>query len=319
MTNVLPAAIGSSTHDSLIALTSAVTKEFAEEAESRMAHGADVLSKCSIAFVGLARNCAKPLECQLRRVEAAGKKARDWRAFIYENDSTDDTKQIANDRSSHGDGKVFAVTNTFNRRHRPEEFAGPRTIELAEYRAACQRWVKINCADFDFVAVVDWDAWGGWVGLESSLSYMATDFDVSGMASVSLLEVEVMEFNTKTNETKRGRAWVHYDCWALRLNSYWDDYQAGYGNWKGSWLPPVGSPPIRVCSAFGGLCVYRTQDYLRGIYSGEDCEHVTFHRTMTEATGRGIYLNPTQRTVMRWIATDEQAAHVPDSPDHGVH
>jgi hypothetical protein len=92
-------------------------------------------------------------------------------------------------------------------------------------------------------------------------------------------------------------AWLHYDAWALRLNSFWDDYTADAGGWKHQWLPPVGSPVVRVCSAFGGLAVYRTLDYLAGTYTGEDCEHVTFHASLAGS----MYLDPAMRTIMHWV------------------
>ena len=58
-------------------------------------------------------------------------------------------------------------------------------------------------------------------------------------------------------------------------------------------MPPVGSPPFPMNSAFGGLCVYRTGAYLGGRYSGKnaDCEHVNFHRELADK-GWDLYLNP---------------------------
>jgi hypothetical protein len=95
--------------------------------------------------------------------------------------------------------------------------------------------------------------------------------------------------------------WLHYDAWAYRLNSYWDDYTAGIGGWKHSHIPPVGSPPLAVCSAFGGMALYDTWAYLKGTYSGTDCEHVTFHQTIAERTGMRMYVDPAMRTVMHWL------------------
>jgi hypothetical protein len=63
----------------------------------------------------------------------------------------------------------------------------------------------------------------------------------------------------------------------------------------------VGSPPVHVVSAFGGMCIYDTYAYLKGTYDGADCEHVGFHRTMAERTGLRLYLDPAMRTVMHWM------------------
>jgi hypothetical protein len=105
-----------------------------------------------------------------------------------------------------------------------------------------------------------------------------------------------------------GIGWVHYDAWALRLNSAWDDYTSGMGGWKHQWLPPVGSPPVPVVSAFGGMAIYDTYAYLKGTYSGKDCEHVPFHVTMAEQAKGRLYLDPAMRTVMHWM-TDDGGQH----------
>ena len=103
-------------------------------------------------------------------------------------------------------------------------------------------------------------------------------------------------------ETQLIAAWLHYDCWALRLNSYWDDYTNGLGGWKHQWMPPVGSPPVLVSSAFGGFAIYRNEAYLAGTYDGtRDCEHVPFHKSVAKATGQHLYLCPSMRTVMHWM------------------
>jgi len=54
---------------------------------------------------------------------------------------------------------------------------------------------------------------------------------------------------------------------------------------------PIGAPPMRMNSAFGGLCLYRTDAFLSSRYQGGDCEHVHFHRGMA-AAGYDLYLNP---------------------------
>ena len=290
--------------------------EFAEEHEVRVIHGADVLSNSRVAVVGLARNCGGSLQGNLERVRAGiASKAKDWSLFICENDSTDNTKEVISNFVSSSGGKASAKMCDLGRKHRPNEFAGPRTDELAQYRSECQSWVRDNCQGLDYVIVIDWDAWGGWTldGVMSGFSYVASEPDIYGSASVSLLEHECFSFDATKNVMKKESQWVQYDCWALRLNSYWDDYSRGVGAWKHTWIPPVGSPPVRVKSAFGGFCIYEAADYLRGTYSGQDCEHVTFHRTIETQTGKALYLNPSQRTIMKWIETDADG-----SPDRSV-
>jgi hypothetical protein len=291
--------------------------EFAGEYEVRRVHGATVLENASVAFVGLARNCARHLEGNLFRLSALTSAVDESRVLIVENDSTDNTKQVATSFAAKSGGRATAIVRDLGRQHRPTEMAGTRTNELAEYRAECQEWVRRHCSGFDYTVVVDWDSYGGWVlhGVQTGFSYLATDPGAFAMASVSLLEHPVASYDREKNTIVSGSQWIHYDCWAMRLNSYWDDYGHGIGGWKHNWFPLVGSPPVRMMSAFGGFCIYRTADYLRGTYSGQDCEHVTFHRSIQEATGLGLYLNPSQRMVMQWIEKD--AKQNPDQPVQG--
>jgi hypothetical protein len=48
------------------------------------------------------------------------------------------------------------------------------------------------------------------------------------------------------------------------------------------------------------MAAYKTKDYLAGTYGGSDCEHVVFHKSIAEATGKHMYLDPSMRTVMSW-------------------
>lgn len=290
--------------------------EFEGEFEGRVLHGRDVLENSSVAVVGLARNCGPHLQRSLDRfMETIARTAKSWRLLICENDSEDNTKDIATRFASLSNGKADAIVRDLHRKHRPNEFAGPRTEELAEYREECQNWIRHRCDYCEYVAVIDWDAWGGWTGEETAFSYLSEDVEAYGMASVSLLEHPVPRLEND-GRVVIGTQWMHYDCWALRLNSFWDDYSVGAGGWKHQWLPPVGSPTVRVCSAFGGLCVYKTGDYLRGTYSGQDCEHVTFHRSIHKETGKSLYLNPSQRTIMKWVEQNNESHG--DSTDQPV-
>jgi hypothetical protein len=57
-------------------------------------------------------------------------------------------------------------------------------------------------------------------------------------------------------------------------------------------------------SAFGQLAVYETHYYLLGTYSGTDCEHVTFHRSINEQAYFEFGLNPSSRCVSFWTPKD---------------
>jgi hypothetical protein len=113
--------------------------------------------------------------------------------------------------------------------------------------------------------------------------------DATGMASVSLYQADA-----KTVDGTE-RLWLHYDQWAFRQHGW----QTRFGRWFPTWVPPCGAEPIRVCSAFGGMAVYRSNIFYRCQYAGGDCEHVPFHREMKRFGN--MYLNPASVSAMHWL------------------
>ena len=273
---------------------------FAADYRRMVLRGRQLLAESDVAIVGLARNCARQLEANLDRVRDLGQHAGRWRLHVETNDNEDDTEAVLR-TFCEAHHEASYRSQSLGRGHYGSEFAGRRTQALAEYRTACQEWVRQECRHVDLVVVVDLDSWGGWSpdGVFHAAAALDEMNDAYGMASVSLVQMRATgQKPDGTVEPVLG--WFHYDAWALRLNSYWDDYTHGQGGWKHHWLPPVGSPPVPVCSAFGGMALYRAWEYLQGTYDGSDCEHVPFHRTIAEHGSR-LYLNPAMRTLMHWV------------------
>lgn len=278
---------------------------FGEAFKSRMDEGTRRLSQSRVAFVGLARNCAPQLADNLHRLKQLAGACGSWQLHIEANDCDDDTVQVLADFCKRHPQATFHYQILGHAKF-GAEFAGRRTIAMANHRDACQRWVRSCAADADYVVAIDFDQWGGWshVGLLNGIGWLVELPGAYGMASVSLFQYDF----------GNGPQWAHYDLWALRgvgqAGCYFDTYTAGIGGWGYMWLPPVGSPPVLVSSAFGGLCAYRTDGYLKGTYDGtSDCEHVPFHASIEKATGQHLYLNPSQRCVMSWM--DQPCAATP--------
>ena len=280
---------------------------FAEEFARQVRQGEQKAAVSRVAVVGLARNCDQHLAGNLQRLLQLAESFAGWRLHIETNDNDDGTDQVLADFCAAHRQATF-TSQRLGRGHYSNEFAGRRTIALAEYRSACQRWVSESAADADFVIVIDFDSWGGWshIGVMHGIGSIVATEDAFGMASVSLIQHERIAIGEDRKPSVE-IGWAHYDAWAYRLNEYFDDYTAGLGGWKHSHLPAVGSRPFGVCSAFGGLAIYAAADYLAGTYDGRvDCEHVAFHRTIQERTGRSLYLNPAMRTVMHWMTDGRQ-------------
>lgn len=290
--------------------------EFGKSFERHANEGMERLRQSKVAIVGLARNCAARLAQNLGRLEHITSIAREWCLHIESNDCEDATLDVLHDYCRTYPQATYHY-QVLGRRQYSAEFSGPRTIALAEYRHACQRWVNACASDADYVIVIDWDQWGGWshAGVLNGLGWLMELQGAYGMASVSLLQSHVIA-KPPGEEARIVPQWMHYDAWALRgvgqPDCYWDDYTKGFGGWKHQWLPPVGSEPVAVASAFGGMAIYRTEAFLKGTYDGTaDCEHVPFHQSIARATGQRLYLCPAMRCVMRWL---EDAS---DARQHG--
>ena len=266
--------------------------EFAEEYAQAVRRGREVAASTTVALVAICRNACPFLPQTLRLVEETGSMFREWSAFIYENDSTDETKDVLGEWA---DGQQrHASLNVNGRPHLNGTIEPVRTHALAEYRAACQEFVRHGETP-TFVVVLDTDAWGGWSvdGVATSVAAMFTDRSWYGLASYSWAEVV----------QPSGLLAIHYDAFAARLN-HW---QRRDQNWFHAWHPPVGSLPVEFRSAFGQLAVYRGERFLQGRYSGEDCEHVMFHRSIAAHGGR-FGLNPSSRCVSFWVPDEVKDA-----------
>jgi hypothetical protein len=282
---------------------------FADDFKANFDLGESVWRDSEVAFVGLARNCDSHLEQNLARLAQLAGGCRRWSLHVETNDNIDNTEQVLVNFCRAFPQATF-TSQRLGRRQFSAEFAGPRTQALAEYRTACQRWIRENAGPIDYVVVIDFDAWGGWshAGFLHGVGALQMTADAYGMASVSLIQHPQMAMG-EDKQPKIVNGWLQYDAWALRLNSAFDDYTAGMGGWKHSWLPPVGSPPVPVVSAFGGMAIYDSFAFLKGTYDGSDCEHVTFHKTIAERTGSRLYLDPAMRTVMHWLEQSDGGQH----------
>lgn len=274
-----------------------VDQEYAADYEQRVADGRAIASEQRATVVAIARN-AMPLMANtfdlLCEVQAG---FADCKMFVYENDSTDGTDEALKRAASvlpwlsveHG-----SLGGEDSRGFEPE-----RTIRLAHCRNRCLEWVRERRSDTAFTIVIDVDPEYGFSvdGVFNSVYWLASKRSsgvptpAGGMASYSLIRMP----------QEGGQVGVaHYDAWAARPVCWWRDRKDEIGfTWFSAFLPPVGSPPCPMNSAFGGLAVYWTEAFLSGGYSGEDCEHVPHHRRMAKA-GWQMYLNPGCRYVAVW-------------------
>lgn len=285
----------------------AVSTECAPQFWEMVARGQQVARTLDVTVLGLVRNSMPWIQFNAQRLAHLGESFGTWRAFIYENDSEDGTDDFLRQWAT-DDSRVVVQCEKHGRPQLNAEKTRRRTDALAEYRQRCLDWAKEHApADLTRhrVVVIDFDTWGGWsdVGVMNGLAQLEAMPLVAGLASVSSVEIPLPELPA-------GKLKIHYDSWAFRLN-HWHEHEM---SWFPHWFPPVGSGPVPCNSAFGGMAIYRPEHFFKATYRGGDCEHVTAHRSIYDATGACMGLNPSQRMVMNWIP-----ASVTDGGQHRDH
>lgn len=270
-----------------------VENDYQEQYDKMVAQGRHVAADLDACIVSIGRNATPYLKNTLELVKETQAGFRDCRFFCYENDSDDGTDEIL---------RSFAADNSWaETKHETlgvldqRGFEPERTERLAKCRNICMNWVRKNALQTAWTIVLDLDPHHGFSvdGIFNSIGWLSRLTPVPAIMQPGAMAAYSLWLGTDPN----GNYGVaQYDAWAARLN-WWEDRREKIGmQWFHSLLPPVGSRPFPMNSAFGGLCVYKTAAFLSGGYSGEDCEHVPHHKRMQEA-GWQLYLNPGCRYV----------------------
>jgi hypothetical protein len=273
--------------------------EFVENYHDSVVCGMVVARNSRVVVCGLARQIADVVPLTKQRLEHLATKFLGFEVIVVENDSTDGTADLFRDWDPGFD--VIVDSEKLDRPHLPAQRDAERTTALAEYRQKCVELVQRTRADY--VIVMDYDAWGGFLpeGIMSSLHYLSCDDQFFGLGSVGMAQIPQLRNPDGTHN------WFNYDAWAFRPEWSWRQRPE---MWIHHLVPPFGCPPLKVNSCFGGLAVYNANDFVLGTYSGVlfgsgDCEHVSFHRSISVATGRSMGLNPSSVGVMFWAPTDD--------------
>lgn len=245
----------------------------------------DTLKSMSIAFTGCARNCEGKLLEGIELAERLGRYFKSSQILVYENDSTDRTREVL--ASLAAQGRIQLLTESHLDFHLPF-----RTQRLSYARNKLMREVRRHHPDL--FCVMDLDGING------------SDFSEAGfLSNFSYLPCWDAVFPANTS--------LYYDIWAFRNQ---DLCPADYERRLNTMNPALGSDAIfdlclnqlqkidftklngwlPVDSAFGGMGLYKTSKFQFANYCGtagdyEACEHVSFHRDAVEA-GAKLYINP---------------------------
>lgn len=262
--------------------------------------GEGAAKKMHVTICGMARDLEGILMPTIARINAIGKRFKDFAVVVIENDSTDGTKTFLQGLHKGSPSRYIVRTQDFNW-PRLSGFEAKRVQRYATLRNQYREIVATDVRHTDIVLVVDMDCWGGWSiqGILNGVGWMKRYKAAACMASTSLFQGLHIDGEL---------AFAHYDTWALRIHGWKHEITP----WKTAWLPPPGAPPVKVFSAFGGAALYRPEPFFDCEYRSidGDIEHAGLHRDMI-SRGWDIYLNPAQRSLMQWVP-DAEGQHGDD-------
>jgi hypothetical protein len=254
--------------------------------------GEKYIADKKIVITGICRNVGHCLEKNIAELDSFAKYGPKINYFVYENDSTDDTKNILSKLGSNDRFKFISQDLSL------PQFGSLKSLErtsnLAKHRNQCLEYIKQHHNNTDFVIVVDLDF------NKISINGLLHSFGIFSQNYPFIDAIAGNSFQIKKHESDGQQNIWNYDCWAYRGNWWNDLYQYPEHNmfdpmlWFGLWHPLIGSLPAKVNSAFGGCCIYKTQKYILGKYEGYDCEHVCFHKYLSKNHGLNLFLNPAQ-------------------------
>ena len=254
-----------------------------------MLRGQAVTPKLKAVILGLARNVGHLLATVTKHIAETGRMFADYRTLIFENDSRDDTVAVLQQWHAQDVSRNWFSSQQLQRADwtTTRSASQHRTQDMADYRNMCWERFEACRGDFepDVVLLFDLDIYGwSYEGLVHTLGHWE-EFD--GMFANGL--------KARLIAGDRSR-YFQYDSFAWRQGQYamLNNNHSQHTSVINRTVPARGTPLIPVLSAFGGLGVYPAAVYRKARYSGEDCEHVIFHRRLHEAGHRRMFVNPSQ-------------------------
>jgi glycosyltransferase involved in cell wall biosynthesis len=248
----------------------------------------EFISKKKILFAGCARNCATSVAASLSTLSKLGKYFYNHEVIIFENDSTDETRETLENARDTQQLPLTIVTQSGLDKILPQ-----RTQRLAHARNTVLETTREKYSEFDYLCWADMDG------------IVNENFSTNGFLSNFSLD-QVWDGVFPVTNT------FYYDIWALRHSvlcpedyhsqmersdaALGNDFIVGYhAHMRQSRLQNLPTW-LSVDSAFGGMGIYKISSIANARYQGmiDDtpiCEHVPFNTKIVQNGGR-LYINP---------------------------
>ncbi|MDR0733946.1 MAG: hypothetical protein LBF08_07825 [Dysgonamonadaceae bacterium] len=258
------------------------------------------LSESTVIICGIVRNCGKNLKRNIRAIDEICNLVQDYHVVMFENDSTDNTKQTLTDWANNRKN-IHISLNDFNTVTIPEKrnhvnpfFSTHRIEKMASYRNFYLDYIEKEKLAGDYVIIVDMDV--RKIHLEGIIASFSLNYEWDALTSNGISRAPSSYFRKR-----------YYDAYALvecgRENIPQTESTIRATQYRWAFLKP-NMPLIQVVSAFGGLAVYRREAIAGcryGVFANDDekvesrTEHFFFHQQMKERGHDRIFINPAMR------------------------
>ena len=267
--------------------------------------GNQLMAESSICFCSIIRNGNSALIKNIKKLEVLRSKFKNSQVVVFENDSTDGTKDTLAKWSNEYEN-VLAICQNFKTNTIPSSeingfnkyFSNQRISKMANYRNQYLKVLSDLKSHYDYIMIVDLDI---------------EDFSIDGVAhSFGLAEhwdvITANGYSYSPSLKKR-----YHDTYALTEigteNMIQTEEVISDNQQKWSFLN-FGMPLIPVYSAYGGLAIYKGNVLKNKTYEALQnndarvevkCEHFSLHHQIQQEN-RKIFINPNMTVLYQKVS-----------------
>lgn len=264
--------------------------------------GKKISKEKNILFCGVVRNAEKYVERNVLRILRTANQFKNHHIFIYENDSTDKTKEILKIISEKNKNITIQCENNISDDYIHTFAKGPdanhsiRSRMIAKCRNKYLDFLQNNNI-YDYVCVIDLDLKGGWSydGFYDSIALLESSNDIACVSAYGILSEH---HNGHSIEQIDRSQYLMYDSFAFRPYNYDKEPSSSLQASANFFKTNRGDDPLIVYSNFNGVAIYKTNYLINKRYSTKvhknnfvDCDHVIMHEQIRNAKGK-ILMNP---------------------------
>jgi hypothetical protein len=250
--------------------------------EGNVGRGRRLAAEMKVVFGGLVRDAEASVIPAYTALRIISRHFKDYRVFVFENDSRDQTKRwlrVISERDPKFEYKSETLMLNDDRGTEPARFQ-----RMAALRNRLLDWIGgfvHQSSSWDLIVMLDFDIYRYGPFAVSSQSF----FSLLGRRETARHEWDMVCANGIYKTENKDVPYGMFDCFAFRTKKH-DAFNAGecpmdkeqgMKLWAGYDLVPV-----RSC--FGGMALYRPEALFRCRYDPDvyDCEHVPLHQCMRE-------------------------------------